>query len=155
MLRLMHIEYMRYELLRSMMPASVSLSVTPAGCAKTAERIDVLFGLETLGNPRHIALDGGHHPTPRTDSRIIDHNSPHLMYYPGGGCSVRPLPNYFGHLLHRLCNLHSQQPITRLGQLTATVGLQYTYLKPLSGGGSGYKPLYGVSTSSGSQQVRR
>jgi len=32
-----------------MIPASVSLSVMRAGCAKTAERIDVLFGVETPG----------------------------------------------------------------------------------------------------------
>jgi len=36
----------------------VSLSVTRAGCANTAERIDVLFGVDTPGNPRNIALDG-------------------------------------------------------------------------------------------------
>jgi len=33
-------------------------SVTLAGCAKTAERIDVLFGMETPGNPRNTILDG-------------------------------------------------------------------------------------------------
>jgi len=35
-----------------MIPASVSVSVTRENCAKTAERIDVLFGGETPGNPR-------------------------------------------------------------------------------------------------------
>jgi len=27
------------------------------GCAKTVERIDVLFGVETIGGPRNIVLD--------------------------------------------------------------------------------------------------
>jgi len=27
-------------------------------CANTAERIEVLFGVETLGDPRNIVLDG-------------------------------------------------------------------------------------------------
>jgi len=35
------------------------VSVTQPRCAKTAERIEVLFGLETLEDPRHIVLDGG------------------------------------------------------------------------------------------------
>jgi len=33
-----------------MIPASVSLPVTLASCAKTAERIDVLFGMEAPGD---------------------------------------------------------------------------------------------------------
>jgi len=49
----------------------------PVPC-KTAERIEVLFGLETLGDPWYIVLDGG------PDSRR-----------PGGGRSMRSLPNYF------------------------------------------------------------
>jgi len=32
-----------------MTPAYVSLTVTRAECVKTAERIDILFGVETLG----------------------------------------------------------------------------------------------------------
>jgi len=28
-------------------------------CAKTAEQIDVVFRVETVGDPKHIALDGG------------------------------------------------------------------------------------------------
>jgi len=36
-----------YGLLRSMIPASVSLSAKWAGCAKTAEQFEVLFGAET------------------------------------------------------------------------------------------------------------
>jgi len=38
---------------------NVCQSVTRVDCAKTAERIDVLFAVETLGDPRHIMLDGG------------------------------------------------------------------------------------------------
>jgi len=29
-------------------------------CAKTAEQIEVLFGMETLGDPSHGVLDEGH-----------------------------------------------------------------------------------------------
>jgi len=47
-------------------------------CAKTAERIDVLFGIGTLGDPRLIVSDGV------------------SMRREG---SMRPLPNYFGFLL--------------------------------------------------------
>jgi len=35
-------------------------------CAKTAERINVLFGVETPGEPRNIVLDeSSYHPTVR------------------------------------------------------------------------------------------
>jgi len=47
--------------------------------AKTAEWIDVLFGVEIHGDQRNIALDG----------------APHLPWRVG---SMRPLSNYFGHL---------------------------------------------------------
>jgi len=51
------IECMRCKLLRSIIRRlSVCVSVTRAGCAKTAERIDVLFRVETSGNPRNIVL---------------------------------------------------------------------------------------------------
>jgi len=49
-------------------------------CAKTAERIDVLFGVETLGDPRNEERKGG---------------------------SMRPLPNYIGHLFLSLHNERS------------------------------------------------
>jgi len=72
-----HMEYIICILLRSMIPwrgrMSVIQSVTRAGSAKTAERIDVLFGVETPGNP------------PNKHGQALG-----LM---------RPLPNYFGHLL--------------------------------------------------------
>jgi len=49
-----------------MIAASVNLSVCHAGgCAKTAERIDILFGMETPGDPRDIALDGDLDPSRR------------------------------------------------------------------------------------------
>jgi len=35
------------------------MSLTQADCAKTAERIDILFGVEISGNSRNILLDGG------------------------------------------------------------------------------------------------
>jgi len=41
-----------------MIPASLSLTVTWAGCAKTADRIDVLFWVETPGDPGNVVLDG-------------------------------------------------------------------------------------------------
>jgi len=37
----------------------VCQSVTRAGCAKTAERIDVLFWVETPRDPRNDVLDEG------------------------------------------------------------------------------------------------
>jgi len=49
---------------------SVSLSVTHVGCAKTAERIDVLFGLESPGDPRNILLHGGPHPPRQGEGRL-------------------------------------------------------------------------------------
>jgi len=49
--------------------------VTLLRCAKTAARIEILFGVEAYGDVQHTVLDGG----------------PDLM---------RPLPNYFGHLLY-------------------------------------------------------
>jgi len=48
------------------------------GLCKTAERIDILFVMETPRDPRNIVLDGDH------------------------GDSMRPLPNYFGQLLSLL-----------------------------------------------------
>jgi len=50
------------------------------GCAKMAEWIDILFGVETPGDPRNIVLDGGPHP-PWHDMS-----------------SMQILPNYFEHL---------------------------------------------------------
>jgi len=45
-----------------MISAFVSLStIMRAGCAKTAERIDVLFGVVIPGNPRNIVLNWGPH----------------------------------------------------------------------------------------------
>jgi len=37
-------------------------SVIQAGCAKMTEWIDVLFGMETPGDPRNIVLDEAPHP---------------------------------------------------------------------------------------------
>jgi len=37
---------------------SVCLSVTRMRCAKTAERIDMLLGVETSGDPNRSVLDG-------------------------------------------------------------------------------------------------
>jgi len=57
----------------------VSQSVTKAGCAKTAEQIDVLFELETRGKQE-------------------------TLYHGEEGVGLmRPLPKYFGHLF---CNAH-------------------------------------------------
>jgi len=59
----------------------VCQSVTQAGYAKTAEQIDVLFGRRLLG-PKKYCIRWG---SPSSKAR--------------GGRSMRPLPNYFGHLL--------------------------------------------------------
>jgi len=40
----------------------IPVFVTRTGCAKTAERIDLLFRMETPGEPRNIVLNGGTHP---------------------------------------------------------------------------------------------
>jgi len=59
-------------------PAGVCQSITRLRCAKAAERIDVLFGVDTPGGSRNILLD--RRPDSATDS-------------------MWPSPNYFGHLL--------------------------------------------------------
>jgi len=46
-------------LLTTLCGVSVSLSVMQLRCAKVAEQIRVLFGMETLRGARHIVLDGG------------------------------------------------------------------------------------------------
>jgi len=61
--------------------ASVSLRVTRLRSANTAERIQLLRGVETAMDPRNTVLDA----------------SPD---FPTG--SMRPSPNYFGHLLNRM-----------------------------------------------------
>jgi len=53
------------------------VSVTPVAYAKTAERIDILFGVETPGDPENIVLYWGPYPSQC-----------------GGGASMQPLPNY-------------------------------------------------------------
>jgi len=45
-------------LLRSVIPTSVSMYVTRLRCSNMAQRIEVLLGIETLGDPRNIVLDG-------------------------------------------------------------------------------------------------
>jgi len=44
---------------------SVCLSVTWPRCAKTAELIAVLLGLETLADPNHVTLNGDPDPIQR------------------------------------------------------------------------------------------
>jgi len=61
---------------------SVSLSVTRVPAEKMAERIYVLFGVESRRDPMNILLDGG----PGTPVVRV-------------GGSMRPSPVYFGHLL--------------------------------------------------------
>jgi len=66
----------------------VCLSVCPSRgstrllCAKTAERIKILFGLNTPGGQRNIVLEWGPDPPQR-----------------GKGYSMQPLQSYFGLLL--------------------------------------------------------
>jgi len=71
-------------LLQLMIPLGgvfVILSIVCLRCAKTADRIEVLFGVETHGDPRHIILDGS------LDAQIVRRG---LM---------QSLPNYVGLLL--------------------------------------------------------
>jgi len=65
---------------------SLSSSFTRLWVAKTAERIEVLFGVKTLGNQRNIVLDGGPDP-PSARGREVH--------------SMQPLPNHFGLLFAR------------------------------------------------------
>jgi len=39
-------------------------------CAETAERIEVQFGVKTLGGPRNIVLNGGPDPPAATESAL-------------------------------------------------------------------------------------
>jgi len=48
------------------MSVSLSHGFTRLWCAKTAERIEVLFGAKTLVSPRNIVLDEGPYPLRRT-----------------------------------------------------------------------------------------
>jgi len=66
----------RIELLRSNTAASITL--LRAALSKTAERIDVMFEVETSADPRNTVY-------------YMMSSSPTAM---------RPLPNYFGHPLH-------------------------------------------------------
>jgi len=66
--------------------AGICLSVARLRCAKTAEWIDVLFGVESLVDSKNIVLDGSPpHPQRR------------------GGGLMRSLSHYFGHLQ---CDFH-------------------------------------------------
>jgi len=73
-----YIEYIRCELLRSMISASVRKSVflSRDRLCKTAERIDVLFSVETHEDPRSIVLD-----------------TVHILPRRGRGDSMRPCQN--------------------------------------------------------------
>jgi len=62
----------------------LSRGFTRLSCAKTAERIEVLFGVKIFGGPRNIVLDGDLDPP--TARR-------------GEAHSMQPLPNHFGLLL--------------------------------------------------------
>jgi len=64
----------------------VSLAVRRLRRAKTAERIEVLFGVKTLGGQRNIVLDAG--PDPPRRGKEDAH-------------SMQTLPNYFGPLFIR------------------------------------------------------
>jgi len=53
-----------YFILVDVVSWSASLTVTWLSCAKTVERIEVLFGTKILGYARHIALNWGPNPVP-------------------------------------------------------------------------------------------
>jgi len=57
------IVYIRFGLLRLMIPASVSLS--RGRLCETAERIDFPTGVKTSGNPKTLHIRRGHSPPPR------------------------------------------------------------------------------------------
>jgi len=61
----------------------------PVTC-KIAEQIEVLIGVETLGSPRNIALDGG--PDPPTARG-------------GGGDSMRPPADHLLHYRHDIISV--------------------------------------------------
>jgi len=58
---------------------SVCLSRSSTGnhCAKTAEQMKMLFGVNTLGGPRNIVLDGGPDP-PTARGRVIRYSLCHI-----------------------------------------------------------------------------
>jgi len=64
-------------------------------CAKTAKGIDVQFGVETFGDPKHIMLDWGPDPFKRRGTGKVGKCCPLKVE---GRClhSMRPSPNYFG-----------------------------------------------------------
>jgi len=65
------IEYLGCRLLRSTIPASITLIVTEAECAKAAGRIDVMLGVQTPADLRHTMLNGS--PTlPQDEGRGFD-----------------------------------------------------------------------------------
>jgi len=70
--------------------AGVSQSVTRAGCAKMAERTEVLFGVKTPGGQRNTVLDGSPmdlmQPSPRV-MRIFNRDV-HLSVTAGEGSLV-------------------------------------------------------------------
>jgi len=68
------VEYVRCRLFLLMFVASACLSRGPTRlhCAITAEQIEILFGVNTLGVPRNIVLDGGPDPSPTTRGREFD-----------------------------------------------------------------------------------
>jgi len=47
--------------------------VTRLSCAKTAERLEILFGVETLGDPRHVVLDADPDPRAARGREIEEH----------------------------------------------------------------------------------
>jgi len=51
-------------------PVCLSRGSTRLHCAKTAEQIKILFGVNTLGGPRNIVLDGGSDPPLRGGGRF-------------------------------------------------------------------------------------
>jgi len=68
---------------------SVTLShgSTRLHCAKTAEQIKILFGMNTLGAPKNIVSDGGPDPPQQGEGEL------YVIH------SMQPLPDYFELLL--------------------------------------------------------
>jgi len=67
---------------------SVCLTLTRLRCAKTVEGMEVLFGMETLENPRNAVLD----ESPVSPTAIGRESSVTILPM----ASTRPSPEYFG-----------------------------------------------------------
>jgi len=81
----------------SVVARSISQSDTRLRCAKTAKRIEVMFGIETLGDQRRIMLDGGPYAEEAGQREIFFAHLQSIRTSSLG--SMQPSTNYFDLLL--------------------------------------------------------